>query len=257
MISLNLLRPLAFIDLETTGINIATDRIIEIAILKIFPDGSNEIKVERINPTIPIPFGASKVHGIYDKDVADKPAFVKIAPEIQQFIEGCDFAGYNSNRFDIPLLLEEFLRAGIDVDISQVKLVDVLGIFQKMEQRNLAAAYKFYCDKELLNAHNAEADISATYEIFLAQLERYSELKNDVAFLHEFSAPKNNNVDLAGKIVLNEQGVECINFGKHKGKTIPELLRADAAYIDWMMKGDFPLFTKKVLTDLKKKYSGV
>jgi DNA polymerase-3 subunit epsilon len=247
---LELKRPIIFFDLETTGINIARDRIIEIAILKIHADKNTESKQYLINPTIPIPNEASAIHGIYDKDVKDKPVFKAVAKEISRFIQGCDFAGYNSNKFDIPLLVEEFLRADIEFNIKNRKFIDVQTIFHKMEQRTLGAAYKFYCSKELLNAHSALADVHATYEVFTAQLERYEQLKNDIDFLHEFSS-KTSNVDFAGRIVYNEKGEEVFNFGKHKGKKVTQLLKDEPSYYNWMMEGDFPLYTKKVLTEIK------
>ncbi len=247
---LELKRPLIFFDLETTGINIAKDRIVEIAILKINPNGNKESKEYRINPTIPIPKEASAIHGIYDADVQDKPTFKAIAKDLSRFMQGCDFAGYNSNKFDVPLLVEEFLRADVDFNIKNRKFIDVQTIFHKMEQRTLSAAYKFYCTKELVNAHSALADVEATYEVFAAQLERYSELKNDIDFLHDFSS-KTSNVDFAGRIVYNEKGEEVFNFGKHKGKTVTRLLKEEPSYYNWMMEGDFPLYTKKILTEIK------
>lgn len=250
--ALKLSRPLAFFDLETTGTNIASDRIVEISVVKILSDGGKEIKTKLINPTIPIPIESSAVHGITDKDVADKPTFKEVAKEFANFIEGCDLAGYNSNKFDIPLIAEEFLRADVDFDVSKRNLVDVQNIFHKMEQRTLSAAYSFYCDKTLDNAHSAEADTIATYEILEAQVERYDELKNDVKFLAEFSQ-FTNNVDLLGRIVFNEEGVEVFNFGKHKGKPVVDVLQNDPGYYGWMMNGDFPLYTKKVLTAIRLK----
>lgn len=250
--ALKLSRPLAFFDLETTGTNIASDRIVEISVVKILPDGGKEIKTKLINPTIPIPIESSAVHGITDRDVADKPTFKEVAKEFANFIEGCDLAGYNSNKFDIPLIAEEFLRADVDFDVSKRNLVDVQNIFHKMEQRTLSAAYSFYCDKTLDNAHSAEADTIATYEILEAQVEKYDELKNDVKFLAEFSQ-FTNNADLLGRIVFNEEGVEVFNFGKHKGKPVVDVLQNDPGYYGWMMNGDFPLYTKKVLTAIRLK----
>ena len=247
---LELKRPIIFFDLETTGINIAKDRIVEIAILKINPNENKESKEFRINPTIPIPKEASAIHGIYDADVQDKPAFKAIAKDLSRFMQGCDFAGYNSNKFDVPLLVEEFLRADAGFNIKNRKFIDVQTIFHKMEQRTLGAAYKFYCSKELINAHSALADVEATYEVFAAQLERYTELKNDIDFLHDFSS-KTSNVDFAGRIVYNEKGEEVFNFGKHKGKTVVKLLKEEPSYYNWMMEGDFPLYTKKILTEIK------
>lgn len=248
--NLNLTRPIAFIDLETTGVNVGSDRIVEISVLKIFPDGSKELKTKRINPTIPIPKQASEIHGIYDENVRDAPTFKAISKNLAQFLENCDFAGYNSNKFDVPLLVEEFLRADIDFDIKGRKLIDVQNIFHQMEQRTLVAAYKFYCNKSLENAHSAEADIIATYEILEKQLERYDELQNDMNFLHEFSS-RSNNVDLAGRIVFNNKGVEVFSFGKHKDKPVEDVFKSEPSYYKWMMDGDFPLHTKKIITMLR------
>lgn len=247
---LNLGKPIAFFDLETTGIDVATDRIVEISIVKIMPNGDKEIKTKRINPTIPIPLESSKIHGIKDADVADKQTFKEVAKEFSKFIEGCDLAGFNSNKFDIPLLAEEFLRADVDFDVSKRNLVDVQNIFHKLEQRTLSAAYKFYCDKNLDNAHSAEADTVATYEILVAQIEKYPELENNMKFLGDFSQ-RTNNADLMGRIVFDEKGVEVFNFGKHKGKSVQHVLEIEPGYYHWMMNGDFPLYTKKVLTTIK------
>jgi DNA polymerase III subunit epsilon len=247
---LNLTRPIAFFDLETTGVNVGSDRIVEIAILKISPEGEKEIITERVNPTIPIPVQASQIHGIYDKDVADKPSFANIAQKLSTFLDNCDLAGYNSNKFDVPLLVEEFLRAGVDFEIKGRKLIDVQNIFHQLEPRTLSGAYKFYCSKELTNAHQAEADILATYEVLEAQLEKYENLKNDMAYLHEFSS-RGNNADLAGRIVFNPQGVEIFNFGKHKDKPVADVFKSEPSYYDWMMNGDFPLSTKKVITAVR------
>lgn len=247
--SLVLKNPLVFIDLETTGIDIVKDRILEIAILKVFPDGREEIKTRRINPTIPIPPETTAIHGITDSDVAHEPTFKEVAKSLANLIEGCDFAGFNSNKFDFPLLAEEFLRAGIDIDLRKRKFIDVQTIFHKMEKRTLEAAYKFYCAKELENAHSAQADILATYEVLKAQIGRYSELKNDVDSLSEFSS-HNQNVDFAGRIVYDEKGAETFNFGKYKGKSVKEVFEKDPSYYAWMMNGDFPLYTKNVLTAL-------
>ncbi len=250
MTKLKLARPLAFIDLETTGINVASDRIVEIAILKLFPNGDKEMKCMRINPTIPIPPFITNIIHITNEDVKDSPPFKDVAHMLYQYIDGCDIAGYNSNKFDVPLLAEEFLRAGVEFDVSKIKLVDVQNIFHKLEQRTLAAAYKFYCGSDLINAHSADADITATWEILEAQLERYPELKNDVDFLHEFSS-RSQNVDLAGRIVMNDKGVPCFGFGKHNGKPVAEIFEKEPSYYNWMMNGDFPLYTKKVLTQLR------
>lgn len=247
---LNLKNPLIFFDLETTGINIVKDRIVEISFVKVHPNGKEETKTRRINPGMPIPPESTAIHGISDEDVKDCPTFKEIAKSLATQIEGCDLAGFNSNRFDIPMLAEEFLRAGVDIDFNRRKFVDVQTIFHKMEQRTLSAAYKFYCNKELENAHTAEADTMATYEILKAQLDRYSELKNDVVFLSEFSS-FNNNVDFAGRMVYNDKGEEVINFGKYKGQLVTEVLQKDPSYYAWIMNGDFTLNTKKVLTEIK------
>jgi len=249
---LKLAKPLAFFDLETTGLNISSDRIVEISIVKILPNGDKEIKTKRINPTIPISKESSSIHGIYDKDVKDKATFASVAKELADFIEDSDLAGYNSNKFDIPLLAEEFLRANIDFDVSKHKLIDVQNIFHKMEQRTLVAAYKFYCNKDLTNAHSAEADTTATYEILEAQLEKYPDLKTDTSFLSEFSQTT-KNVDLLGRIIYDNKNVEIFNFGKHKGKPVVEVLEKEPGYYSWMMNGDFPLYTKKVLKEIKDK----
>src|SRR6218665_2130471 len=263
MIQPNLTRPIAFFDLETTGVNVASDRIVEISILKISPDGSKEIKTKRINPTIPIPPQSSEAHGIYDKDVANEPTFKGIAKSLADFLKNCDLAGYNSNKFDIPILVEEFLRADVDFDVSNRRFVDVQNIFHQMEQRTLKAAYKFYCGKEIVNAHSAQADIEATYEVFLAQLEKYQGVEftdkkgkvstpvvNDIKALHDFTNI-NKNADLAGRIIFNDNNVEVFNFGKHAGKPVEQVLKDEPSYYAWMMNGDFPLYTKKILTDIK------
>ncbi len=250
--NLKLSKPLAFFDLETTGLNIASDRIVEISIVKVMPNGDKDIKTKLVNPTIPISKEASSIHGITDDDVKDKATFKEIAHELHQFIDGCDLAGYNSNKFDIPLLAEEFLRAEIDFDVSKRNLIDVQNIFHKMERRTLSAAYKFYCGKELEDAHSAEADTTATYEILEAQIEKYDELKGDAKFLCEFSQ-MTKNVDLLGRIVYNKAGIEVFNFGKHKGKPVVEILEKEPGYYSWMMNGDFPLYTKKVLTAIRLK----
>lgn len=247
---LNLKNPLVFFDLETTGIDIVKDRIIEISYVKIFPNGKEESKTMRINPGMPIPPASTAIHGITDDDVKDCPLFKNVAKQLAAQIEGCDLAGYNSNRFDIPLLAEEFLRAGVDIDLTRRKFIDVQTIFYKMEQRTLAAAYKFYCQKSLENAHTAAADTMATYEVLKAQLDRYPELKNDVTFLSEFSS-FTNNVDFAGRMVYNEKNQEVFNFGKYKGRLVEEVLKQEPAYYSWMMNGDFPLNTKQKLTEIK------
>ena len=247
---LNLKNPLVFFDLETTGINIAGDRIVEISFLKVYPNGKEESKTIRVNPEMPIPASATAVHGITDADVANAPTFKEIAKNLAKDIEGCDLAGYNSNRFDIPLLAEEFLRADIDLDLRKRKFVDVQTIFHKMEQRTLSAAYKFYCNKDLDDAHTAEADTKATYEVLKAQLDKYSDLKNEISYLSDFSA-FTRNVDFAGRIVLDDKDREIFNFGKYKNRPVAEVLKEDSGYYGWIMQGDFTLDTKKVLTNIK------
>lgn len=263
MTKLNLTRPLVFLDLETTGVNIVTDRIVEISLHKININGTTETKTLKINPTIPIPKHVTAIHGISDEDVKDCPTFVNVAKTLFNFIENADLAGYNSNKFDIPMLVEEFLRADINFEIKNRRLVDVQNIFHKMEQRTLKAAYKFYCGKDLVNAHTAEADTLATYEVLLSQLERYENttleddkgnkfnpIVNDVQALHDFSY-NSKNADLVGHLVFNEKGQEVINFGKHKGKVAEEIFKIEPSYYDWMMKSDFPLSTKQVITAIK------
>lgn len=247
---LNLRNPLIFFDLETTGVNITKDRIVEISYIKVFPNGQEQEKTIRVNPGMPIPPEATAIHHITDEDVKDKPLFKDIAKDLSHVFEGCDIAGFNSNRFDIPLLMEEFLRAGVNFDISKRKFIDIQTIFHKMEQRTLVAAYKFYCNKDLNDAHSASADTRATYEVLKAQLDRYSSLENDVDYLSKFSS-QNRNVDLAGRIVLNDQNVEVFNFGKYKGQPVEDVLRRDIGYFGWMMQGDFPQNTKNVLTNIK------
>lgn len=248
---LNLKNPLVFFDLETTGINITKDRIVEISLLKVHPNGKEEIKSRLINPEMPIPAQSTAIHGITDDDVKDSPTFKQVAKSLADMLEGCDLAGFNSSRFDVPMLSEEFLRAGVDFDMSKRKFVDVQIIFHKKEQRTLEAAYKFYCDKELQNAHSAEADTIATYEVLKSQLDRYPDLENDVAFLSKEYSSFNNNVDFAGRIIFDEKGVEVFNFGKHKGKPVVQVLRNEPSYYSWMMDGDFPLNTKQVLTKIR------
>lgn len=259
---LNIKTPIAFFDLEATGINISTDRIVEISVLKIFPDSSQELKTLKINPTVPIPLETSLIHGIYDKDVADAPTFKDVAKELFRFFEGADLAGFNVLKYDIPLLVEEFLRVGIDFDIEKRNLLDAQKIFFMMEKRNLSSAYKFYCGKTLENAHSAEADTIATYEVFKSQIERYQGqeledlqgnkigiIENDMKKIHNMINEK--MVDLAGRFVFNDKGEECFNFGKQKGKPIAQVLKEEPGYYDWMMKGDFPLDTKRKLTQVK------
>lgn len=248
---LNLKNPIIFFDLETTGTNITKDRIVEISYLKVDPNGKEEIKTKRINPEMPIPKESSAIHGITDEDIKDAPTFKQIAKSLADQIEGCDLAGFNSSRFDIPLLAEEFLRVGLDVDFSKKKLIDVQIIFHKREQRTLEAAYKFYCDKTLIDAHSAEADTIATYEVLKAQLDRYNDLPNDMGKLAEEYSFFNDNVDLAGRIIRNENGIEVFNFGKHKGKPVSEVLRNEPSFYAWMMDADFPLNTKQALTKIK------
>lgn len=246
---INVKNPLVFIDLETTGIDVINDRIVEISAIKILPNGKREVKTRRINPTVPIPQEATAVHGITNDDVKDEPTFKEIARSLAQFLEGCDLAGFNSNRFDFPLLAEEFLRADVDFDFRKRKFIDVQTIFHKMEKRTLEAAYRFYCDKELEGAHSAEVDALATFEVLKSQLDRYSELQNSVDFLAEFST-HNQNVDFAGRIIYDENGKEVFNFGKHKGKSVEEVFEKESSYYAWMMNGDFPLYTKKILTSI-------
>ena len=247
---LNLTKPIVFFDLETTGVDVANDRIVEISLHKVMPDGKEETKTLRINPEMPIPAQVTEIHGISDEDVKDEPTFNIVAKDVAKFIEGCDLAGYNSNKFDIPLLAEEFLRVGLDVDLKKHRFIDVQVIFHKMEQRTLSAAYKFYCEKNLDNAHSAEADTIATYEILKAQIDRYTELNNDVEELSKFSS-HNKNADFAGRIVYNDKEEEVFNFGKYKGQTVESVLEKDQGYFSWMLNSDFPLYTKKVLTAIK------
>lgn len=247
--NLQITRPIAFIDLETTGINITNDRIIEIGIVKIMPDGTKLVKRKLINPTIPIPQGATEIHGISDEMVKDAPTFKVAANEIKQFIDGCDLGGYNSNRFDMPLLIEEFSRAGIDFKIDDKKMLDVQKVFHLMEQRTLSAAYKFYCNKTLEGAHSAEVDATATWEILEAQIERYPTIGNTLESIVKFTG-EDDIVDFARRFVKDAKGVEIFNFGKHKGKTVVQVLKEEPQYYDWMMKGDFALNTKQKLTEI-------
>jgi DNA polymerase-3 subunit epsilon len=248
---LNLKNPLIFFDLETTGTDTVKDRIVEISYLKVFPNGKQEIKTRRLNPEMPIPPSSTAIHGISDEDVKDCPTFKQIARSLATQMEGCDLAGFNSSRFDIPLLVEEFLRADVDIDFSKRKMIDVQVIFHKKEQRTLEAAYKFYCDKELTDAHSAEADTLATYEVLKAQLDKYPDLENDIEKLAADFSAYNNNVDFAGRIILNEDGIEVFNFGKHKGKPVAEVLKNEPSFYAWIMDADFPLNTKQVLTKIK------
>ncbi len=252
---LNLKKPLVILDLETTGVNIATDRIVEFSALKVSPGGAEEWLTLRLNPSIPISPEATRVHGISDADVANEPQFRDVARRIASFLEGSDLAGFNSMKFDIPILCEEFLRVNVDFNPARHKYIDVQVIFHKKEQRTLSAAYKFYCNSDLENAHSAQADTAATYEILKAQLDRYPDLENDIDKLSAFSA-FNNNADLAGRIVFNEQGVEVFNFGKHKGKPVELVFKEEPSYYSWMMNGDFPQNTKQVITAIKVRSFG-
>jgi DNA polymerase III subunit epsilon len=247
---IHLKNPLIFFDLETTGINIVSDRIVELSYLKIYPNGEEESDTFLVNPTIPIPEKSTAIHGIKDEDVKDAPTFKELAKTLANIIEGCDLAGYNSNKFDIPLLAEELLRAEVDIDLKKRKFIDVQVIFHKKEQRTLSAAFKFYCDKDLNDAHSAQADTRATYEVLKAQLDKYSDLKNDVDELSKFSS-HTQNLDYAGRIVIDDAGTERINFGKYKGMGVEEVFAKDPSYYGWMMNSEFPLYTKKVLTSIK------
>ncbi|HLV24114.1 MAG TPA: 3'-5' exonuclease [Moheibacter sp.] len=253
---LKLHKPICFFDLETTGINVGKDRIVEISILKVFPNGNKESKTLRVNPGIPISREATSVHGISNEDVANEPNFREIAPQIWEMLKDSDIAGYNSNRFDVPLLAEEFLRNDFDFDLDKHRLVDVQVIFFKKEPRDLSSALKFYCDKTLENAHSAAADVEATYEIFKAQVERYDDLENDIKFLSEYSSQR-QCADLAGMIGINDQGKEVFNFGKYKGQVVTEVLEKDQGYFGWIQNADFPLYTKKVLTKIRLRTLGV
>lgn len=259
---LQLTRPIAFFDLETTGTNVVKDRIVEISIFKVHPNGSSESMTRLVNPEMHIPNEVTEIHGISNEDVAQAPTFKQLAPMLDQFLQHCDLAGYNSNKFDIPMLIEEFLRCDIEFDIKKRRLVDVQNIFHKMEPRTLRAAYKFYCGKELVNAHEAEADTKATYEILLAQIEKYQgadyedrdgsitkPIRNDIQALHDFSY-NHSNADLVGHIGYNKKGEEIFKFGKYKGKTVEEVFRQEPQYFDWMMKADFPLSTKKLIQSI-------
>lgn len=252
---LRLKKPVAFLDLETTGINVTSDRIIEFSVLKIYPNGKEEWMTSRINPEMHIPPKTTAIHGIKDEDVASCPTFREVAKNLSNFLEGCDLAGYNAIKFDIPVLAEEFLRANVDFNFRKRRYVDVQVIFHKKEQRTLAAAYLFYCKKELTGAHGSKADTAATFEVLKCQLDRYRDLENDIEKLADFSS-FNNNVDFAGRIILNEKGEETFNFGKHKGKTVESVFAEEPSYYSWMMNGEFPLYTKKVLTEIKLRSFG-
>lgn len=247
---LQLTKPLVFFDLETTGINIASDRIVEISMIKIHPNGKEERYTQRVNPIIEIPREASLIHGITNEMVLNEPTFKDIAIKIRDLIKGCDLAGFNSNRFDIPILAEEMLRADVDFSMKNRLAIDVQTIFHKKEQRTLGAAYQFYCEKNLENAHSAEADTFATYEILKAQIERYDDLENDIKMLSEYSSHR-DRADFAGFILYDEQGDEIFSFGKYKGKKVTEILEKDQGYYAWIQQADFPLYTKKVLTEIK------
>ncbi|MGY3052133.1 DNA polymerase-3 subunit epsilon [Pedobacter sp. UYEF25] len=264
---LNLKRPLAFFDIEATGLNVGADRIVEIAILKAMPDGSEEVKTWRVNPEIPIPLETSLIHNIYDEDIANEPTFRMLAKELADFFGDSDLAGYNSNKFDIPMLLEEFLRSGLDFDMTERKFVDVQNIFHQMEQRTLKAAYHFYCKEDLVNAHAAETDVRATYKVLLGQLDLYKDKEfeskdgkkskpvvNDIDQLHNFTNLQ-KPVDFAGRMVYNDKGDVCFNFGKHKGKTVLQVFSAEPSYYAWMKQGDFPLYTKKKLDEEWAKFN--
>lgn len=247
---LNLKNPLIFFDVETTGLNVSKDKIIELSYIKVYPNGTEESNTVRINPGFPIPAESSAIHHITDEDVKDCPMFKQVARILEKVFEGCDIAGFNSNRFDIPILVEEFLNADVSINFSKRKFIDVQTIFHKMEQRTLSAAYKFYCHKELDSAHSACADTRATYEVLKAQLDMYPSLVNDVEFLSKFSS-QTRNVDFAGRIVYNDNNVEVFNFGKYKGQPVEEILKKDVGYYGWIMQGDFPQNTKNVITAIK------
>ena len=247
---INLVRPICFFDLETTGINISKDRIVEISVLKIFPNGNNESKTWLVNPKIPIPAEVSNIHGITDDMVVNEPSFDSIGVHVKDMIDKCDLGGFNSNKFDIPLLAEEFLRNEIDFNLENVKCIDVQNIFHKMEKRTLGAAYKFYCQKDLIDAHSSKADTLATFEVLEAQIEKYSELENNVDFLSDFSS-RNKSVDLAGFIIYNKDNIPCFSFGKHKGKTVDFIIDNEPGDLGWILNSDFPMYTKKILTKLR------
>lgn len=253
---LKLQKPIVFFDLETTGVNAIHDRIVEISYITVFPDGNEESKTLRINPERHIPEQSSAIHGIYDEDVKDCPTFKQVARDIAAIFVNSDIAGFNSNYFDVPMLVEEMLRAGIDFDITKCRLIDVQNIYHKLEQRTLSAAYKFYCGKNLEDAHSAQADTRATYEVLKAQLDKYPDkLNNDVQFLSSFSK-MNDNVDFAGRIIYNDKHIPVFNFGKYKGQSVEDVLARDPGYYGWMMQGDFPQNTKQVLTKLRLKAIG-
>lgn len=248
--NLKISKPICFFDLETTGVNVSLDRIVEISILKIFPNGNKESKTWLVNPGVPIPLEASNIHGITNDIVKNEPLFKMIASDIKSMIDNCDLAGFNSNKFDIPLLAEELLRSEIDFSLDNVATIDVQNIFHKMEQRTLSAAYQFYCGKSLDNAHSSKADTLATYEVLESQIEKYDDLENNVSFLSDFSK-RGKNVDLAGFIKYNEDNIPCFSFGKHKGKTVDYVLENESGYFGWLLNADFPMYTKKVLTQIR------
>lgn len=246
-------KPIVFFDLETTGVNVSTDRIVELSIVKVFPNGNELRKSYRINPEMPIPEQSTAIHHITNEDVANCPTFKQLAKDILQIFVDADIAGYNSNKFDVPLLAEEFIRAGVDFDLKKRNFIDVMSIFMKKEPRTLLAAYKFYCNANLENAHSASADTEATYEVFKAQLERYDDIGKDINEIAKFST-YNTNADFMGRFIYDDQQNVLINFGKHKGKKLIDVFKTDPAYYSWMMNGDFPLYTKKVLTDEYMKF---
>ena len=247
---IKLSKPICFFDLETTGINISKDRIVEISILKVFPNSNKESRTWLVNPEISIPSEVSKIHGITNEMVINEPNFKEIGYQVKEMINNCDLGGFNSNKFDIPLLAEEFLRSNIDFDLEKIKCIDVQNIFHKMEKRTLGAAYKFYCKKDLIDAHSSKADTLATYEVLEAQIEKYSELENNVTFLSEFSS-RNRTVDLAGFIIYDQNNVPCFSFGKHKGKSVDFIIDNEPGYFGWILNSDFPMYTKKILTKLR------
>tara|TARA_B100000795_G_C22796671_1_gene439688 strand:+ start:1833 stop:2660 length:828 start_codon:yes stop_codon:yes gene_type:complete len=252
--NLNLSKPIVFFDLETTGVNIATDRIVEIAVLKVFPNGNKESKTWLVNPEMEIPKESSAIHGITNEKVVTEPTFKELATKVNEMIAGCDLAGFNSNRFDIPLLAEELMRAGIDFDMQNRKAIDVQVIFHKKEQRTLGAGYQFYCGKELEGAHGAEADTNATYEILLAQLDKYEDIGNTVDTLSTYST-HGKRADFAGFILMNDEDQEIFSFGKYKGRTVEEVFKENPGYNNWIQNADFPLYTKKVLKGIKERMS--
>jgi DNA polymerase III subunit epsilon len=249
-LSLKLIRPLVFFDIESTGLSITRDRMVEVAFLKVQPDGSTEFKRYLLNPGIPIPAEVSSIHGITDEDVRFAPKFEQVAGEMFEFLQNSDLAGFNALRFDIPMLAEEFFRLGLDLDVDKRQTVDVQLIFHKMEERNLSAAYRFYCQKELENAHSAEADIRATWEVFQAQIQRYDSLPETVQGIAEFTG-NHLRVDMEGKLIKGDDGFVKFNFGKHKGRNVADVFRVEPSYYSWMMDGDFPAYTKKIITGIK------